>query len=283
MLSEYGYCIGQARDIYSEVRYWQLPGNGRGMNKIERLKQRAQKRHDERARRQNPAPGRSNADRKRINRTLDAIAHRIGFHLERTDYASLPWLPHRSIISPKDDEFQPDLAARYFVGTYNCESNGYLPDDEYPGIKATNRIQAVTWYKNPAWIDDWTDDIGQFILQKPIYCPLPCDTWGRLPITHAQWRLIAPVLVEAHLRWQWVHAVRNYFDQDEWTVGGVVGWFLDDTNAVTSTQKLVDAGMGQRINDMRSVEEKIQDAYGWTGTIIYQDVLDGFSLDGNGE
>ena len=249
-------------------------------------KEQALRKMELRALRQNPAPGRSNADRKRISRTLEAIAHRIGFHLERTGHACIPWLPHRSLISDQDDQFQPDLAARYFEGDYVCEANGYLPEDEYPGIKASNRIQAVTWYEaknvDP---DAWHG--GVFIMQKPIYCPLPCKTWGRLPVTHSQWRLIAPVLVEASLRWQWIHAVRKYFQDEtsaqDWQIGGVVGWFLDDTYAVTSTQKLVDAGKGSRINDMRSVEEQIQDAYGWNGTIIYQDVLDGFSLDDSGE
>ena len=216
----------------------------------------------------NPAPGRTPTQYRRVSRTLDKIAARIRLHLEQSEFADKQWLPSEGLITPKDDEWQHDLHAQY-LEHYEVEEDGYLTGWHDDGIKATNRIMAVTWYDN--------DEGAGFLIKKPIYCPLPCVAWGRLPITLAQWHLIAPMLIESGMLWQWVHAVRNYTEDDSYKIGKIVGWHLETANAVTSIQKLSAAGHGYTL-DFRSEEEQQKDADGWTGRNIYLDIIAGFSL-----
>lgn len=217
----------------------------------------------------NPAPGRTSKHYQRITRTLELIAARIRLHLESTQFGDRKWLPSEGVITEKDDDWQHDLAAQY-IHKYNVEDDGYLIDWHDPSIKATNRILAVTWYENA--------EGGGFIIKKPVYCPLPCEQWGRLAITLKQWRVIAPMLIESGMLWQWVHAVRHYTTDDTFVPAKIVGWHLEPANAVTSIQRLKDSGDGT-VLDFRSVEEQEQDADGWIGRVIYQDITSGFSLD----
>lgn len=217
----------------------------------------------------NPAPGRPQKHYNRITRTLQMIAARIRLHLEQTGFRDVKWLPSEGLITPKDDEWQYDLHAQY-LEKYQVEDDGYLTDWHDEGIRATNRIMAVTWYAN--------DDGHGFIIKKPVYCPLPCKQWGRLPITLTQWRIVAPMLIESGMLWQWVHAVRHYTDDPSYAPGQIVGWHLEPANAVTSFQKLKESGKGYCL-DFRSDEEQQQDSDGWTGRNIYLDITSAFSLE----
>jgi hypothetical protein len=174
------------------------------------------------------------------------------------------------VVNNTDDEWQYDLYAQLQPGSYNLEDDGYMVDWHDKGIKATNRIVAVTWYDNHKG--------DGFIIKKPVLCPLPCKQWGRLPITLAQWRRIAMTMIEAEQLWRWIHAVRQYTDDQEFMPTGIAGWHLEPTQAAVSYKKLAAEGKGYII-DMRSQDEREQDAEGWTGRNLYLDIIDGFSLE----
>ena len=152
----------------------------------------------------NPCPGRDRNQYKRISRTLEKVAGRVRFWLEETDYSDRKWLPSEGVVYTKDDEWQYDLHAQLQPGSYELETDGYMIDWHDRSLKATNRIVAVTWYEN--------DSGDGFIIKKPVLCPIPCDQWGRLPITLTQWRRLAMTLIESEQLWRWVHAVRHYLD-----------------------------------------------------------------------
>lgn len=218
----------------------------------------------------NPCPGRSQKHYRRIVRTLNQIEARTRFWLEQTEYQPRKWLPSEGVVNETDDEWQYDLYAQLQPGSYNIEPDGYMTDWHEPGIKATNRIVAVTWYD--------TEQGDGFIIKKPVLCPLPCPQWGRLPITLAQWRIIAMTLIEAEQLWRWIHAVRHYTSNDDYKPTGIAGWHMEPTMSAVSHKKLADEGKGFII-DMRSQGEREQDAEGWTGRNLYLDIIAGFSLD----
>ena len=218
----------------------------------------------------NPCPGRSPKDYKKVQRTLDKIQGRIRFWLENTNYSDRKWLPSEGAVGDRDDEWQYDLAAQMGPDSHNIEPDGYLTDWHDKSIKATNRIVAVTWYTN-------SNDDG-YIIKKPVISPLPCPQWGRLPITLAQWRTIAMTLIESEQLWRWVHAVRYYTEDSTYQPTGIAGWHMEPTQPIVSHKKLAAEGKGF-IMDMRSQGEREQDAEGWTGVTLYQDITAGFSLD----
>lgn len=217
----------------------------------------------------NPAPGRSPKHYQRITRALDAIAARTQAFLDATGYADREWLPYKGAVHEKDDEWQYDLYAQVHPDGHSPDHDGHLPTWTDPGIRATNRIKAITWYQ------DTNEDA--FLIKKTILSPLPCDTWGRLPVTLAQWRRIAPVLIEAEARWRWVHAVRHYTDKPTMALSGVAGWHLDVSKSVTSMERLAKEGRGYII-DMRPEHEREQESERWIGASICLDIIAGFSL-----
>lgn len=217
----------------------------------------------------NPCPGRSQKHYQRITRCIDAIDARIRFYLEQTGYADKKWLPSEGVVNNTDDEWQYDLYAQFQEGKYHLDDDGYALEWHDATIKATNRIVAVTWYDN--------DEGGGFIIKKPVLSPIPCDTWGRLPITLTQWRRIAMTLIESDQLWRWTHSVRQYLDDNNFKPAGIAGWHMEPTQAIVSHRKLAEEGKGYII-DMRSTEEQLQDAEGWPGQNIYLDIIAGFSL-----
>ena len=233
-------------------------------------KKEAERKQKSRALACNPAPNRPRKHYQRIGRTLTAITARIRFYLEQTGYSERKWLPSDSVVTTTDDEWQYDLYAQVQEGTYNLEDDGYMVDWHDAGIKATNRIVAITWYDNHKG--------DGFIIKKPVLCPIPCNQWGRLPITLTQWRRIAMTLIESEQLWRWVHSVRLYTNDNDYMPSGIAGWHLEPTQAVVSHKKLAEEGKGFII-DMRSQEEQQQDTEGWIGRNLYQDIIAGFSLD----
>lgn len=217
----------------------------------------------------NPCPGRTPKQYQRINRALTRIVHRIRTHMELSNYTAQHWLPSEGVVHGKDDEYQTDLHAQVKEGKNILDSHGYMTGWHDPGIKATNRIVAVSWYTN--------EDEQSFIIKKPVLSPLPCEQWGRLPITLAQWRACAMTIIESEQLWRWLHAVRYYTDDDSFKPAGIAGWHLEPTQHTVSYQDLAKAGKGYLI-DTRSIEERQQDAIGWPGQNIYLDITAGFSL-----
>lgn len=232
-------------------------------------KQRARRLEDY-LRRRDPVRGRfSNTERMRIVRALSAIAERIDYWLEETDYQPMKgWLPYESVVTARDDDYVRDFFAAYREED-KIDEDGYLRGFHDPGIKATNKIIAVTWYKNAI--------NGEFLLAKPVYSPLPCSEWGRLPLTLTQWRLVAPQLIGSMQLWQWLHAVRHYLSDETFEIGGFMGWHFSETQKTVNLSKI-----GGYLFDARDEEDQAKDATGWTGHIIYKHITDEFSLHVNG-
>ena len=85
-------------------------------------------------------------------------------------------------------------------------------------------------------------------------------------------------LIEAEQLWRWVHSVRHYHDDQGYMPTGIAGWHMEPAQAAVSHKKLAEEGRGFII-DMRSQGEREQDAEGWTGRNLYQDIIGGFSLE----
>lgn len=216
----------------------------------------------------NPVPGRTSSDYQYISRTLDKIAARIAFWLDTTEEQPFKWLPFDEMITEQDDDMQYEIEAQY-LADYEAEDTGYMLHYHDPGIKATNTIQVISWYES--------EDTGnRMLICKKIRSPLPCSTWGRLPITATQWKKIAPALIDCHCLWQWVHGVRQYQNDDSIKLGGVMGWHLQDTEQVVSILEMKTNGKGYFI-DGRSEEDQAKDIEGWPGVNIYQDIIGAYS------
>lgn len=202
----------------------------------------------------------------RIRRVLHKITGAIQSWLVTLDHRPMKgWLPYKGIVTARDDDYLRDFFAAYSEDS-DTDKHGYLTKFHDAGIKATNRITAVTWYKNETG--------GEFLLAKNIYSPLPCPEWGRLPLTLAHWRIIAPALITSTIFWQWVHAVRDYLGDDSFNAGGFMGWHLQECMKATSRQELRD-GPGYMFDAEHVTEDELmKDEHGWTGHIIYRHIID---------
>lgn len=218
----------------------------------------------------NPCPGRSPKQYQRVLRALLQVAARIRWHLEYSDYAAQPWLPFDSVVNSNDDQWQRDLYAQVQEGSYRIDDHGHMLDFSDQDIRATNRIVAVSWYTN--------EQQQSFIIKKPVLSPLPCDQWGRLPATLRQWERVASTYVEAEQLWRWVHAVRQYTDDETFEPAGIAGWHMELAQQTVSFKDLAAAGKGYII-DTRSIEDRRQDSLGWVGANICLDITGAFSLD----
>lgn len=216
--------------------------------------------------RRNPTPNRSSTDRSRIISALKKISSVIEHWLQTTEYRYMQWLPHKHVITAQDDDRMRDFYADYSEDLA-IDETGYMKQFHDPGIKATNKIVAVTYYVNATG--------GEFLLAKGVFSPLPCNTWGRLPLTLSQWKLIAGALVVMHQLWQWVHAVRDYTNDDSFEVGGFMGWHLTETVKASNLADMKNSG---NLVDARSEDDQAKDADGWIGHTIYKHIIDVFSL-----
>lgn len=221
----------------------------------------------------NPVPGRSNAQWKHITKHLQQIAGRIAFHLDLLEERAVPWLYFSDTITEADDDDQYDIEAD-MLADYEVDDIGYMLHFHDSGIKATNTIQVISWYESEV-------TGKRMLISKKIFCPLPCSTWGKLPITLTQWRHIAPAMIDSYCLWKWVHAVRQYQDDDSIKLGGVMGWYLQPTQRVQSIKQLKN-GHGYFI-DRRSEEDQKKDDEGWPGVLIYQDIIGAYLQDAKGE
>lgn len=225
-------------------------------------------------RRRNPAPGRTSAESQRIRRTLAKIKESINHWLTVTEHRPMKgWLPYENVVTARDDDYLQDFFAAY-TDEGEVDADGYLLQFHDEGIKATNNVTAITWYKNQ--ID------GEFLLAKPIYSPLPCKQWGRLPLTLAQWRIVAPELILSAQLWQWLHAVRHYLGDDTFQLGGFMGWHQQECKRVHSLDELRN-GQGYFFNN-ESAQASLDagDWQEWIGHTIYKHITAEFSQRDNG-
>lgn len=221
-------------------------------------------------RRRNPAPGRTANESRRIRRTLEKLRDHIDHTIELTGSRELPWLPSHYVLTDTDDESVIDW--RGMVETradYTADEDGLLVDLHDAGIKASNRIAAVTVYKA---VDD-EGLVSHYMIRKTLYSPLPCPEWGALPLTLPQWRIIALTLIFSRVLWQWGQAVRDYSGNDNFIYQYTVGWNLVDTRPPFNKNRKHIIYMGEKYDG--EPDE-------WTGNIIYKQITDEFSNQTNG-
>lgn len=222
--------------------------------------------------RRNPASGRTQAQYKRITRALTAIADCINDQFDLHGFkVQHGWLPTEHVISVDDSTMQ-GVRANLIASKYQLQARypGYLVSFHDPGRKASNRIEVASVY---------TSARNEYLfLQKGIHCPLPCERWGRLPITLAQWAILADSAIVQHLFWQWLPALHLALSDDSWQLHKVCGWYLTDT-AFASSYAAMKASTTGHLIDMRSSEEQLKDEHGWIGHNIYRHITSGFSLD----
>lgn len=219
----------------------------------------------------NPAPGRSQALTNRIRRRLTQVSEVIEKWLDYTDYKPVyGWLPHRFVITAKDDEWMADLFAAY-KDSKQIDSDGLLWGYHDQRIKATNNITAITWYRNES---------GQeALISKRIYSPLKCEQWGALPLTLAQWRIVAPAMIKSRQLWQWVFALRHYHNDPTFQLGGFMGWHLSLCNKTTNREQMNEQGYLKDAEPLDPAEGS--EVRQWTGHIIYKHITDEFLAEEN--
>ena len=166
----------------------------------------------------NPVPYRSNSDLMRTRRALDGIKERINHWLMITEDRPMKgWLYHAGTITEKAEEHY--YLAKEYYDMSTSDQYGYLEKFHDSKQKATNRITCASWYVNELG--------GHFYVVKVIHSPLPCDDWGCLPLSRKMWNVIVLEMMCSHQLWQWVHAVREYTDDESFEVGGIVGWHME--------------------------------------------------------
>ena len=166
----------------------------------------------------NPCPGRSQRERMYTLYNLKAIAGRLQYWLNETRGKELAWLPPIS-LGNHDEQFFIDN--REYLETSEKDEFFFVEDLRNPQQKATNRIRVATWYGN---------EIDQhYMIARIIVSPLPCETWGALPLTRSMWNRVVLEMIESHIWWQWLRAVRNHWSDETFEPGGCLGWWMEPT------------------------------------------------------
>lgn len=223
-------------------------------------------------RRRNPAPGRTQTQYKRINRALEAIAGCIQQQFELYGFeVQHGWLPTEHVISV-DDSVMQGVRANLIASKYQLHDRypGYIESFHDAGRRMSNRIEVASVF------DSARGD--HLFMQKGVHCPLPCEEWGRLPITLAQWAILADSAIVQHLFWQWLPALHLVLQDDSWKLNRVCGWYMTDT-AYAGSYAAMKTNTNGHLIDMRSPEEQLKDEHGWIGHNIYKHITSGFSLD----
>jgi len=164
----------------------------------------------------NPIQGQPPAEKIRVVRALQQINERINYWLQVTEEEPLKWLPYEGTIT--------DSAEGYFYRVKDALESSEVDEDgrivslDDMTIRASNRLECATWYTNA---------FGRnFYLVRFIFSPLPCSTYGRKPLTRSQWKIITNAMIASHCLWGWVHAVREYTEDDSFNVAGITGWHM---------------------------------------------------------
>lgn len=216
----------------------------------------------------------SRADRYHIAKALQQIEERINHYLAKFEaWPDLALWPYEHVVTVKDEELMAD---RFGV----LHRDDVFKDDSDPDeltwhlrafqdrtIKNTNVIHVVTWYRGV----DAYEDLAEMLIIKPIYSPLPCDSWGALPLTFTQWCKVAQALTLIHSKHQWTQAVRHYASNDTMHFAGIGGWYMTLANKVQTYEQMKEAGTFLHAGD------QVERAEPWIGHIIYSDIIEQFS------
>lgn len=197
----------------------------------------------------NPCPGRTGSEREYITRRLYDIAESIDYHLERLALSGDQplWLPEAVIT--------PAIEAQYVESKDAYEStardeHGYITDVHNHNQRATNRVRVASWYRN--------NDNSLYMIALIAVSPLPCNEWGALPLTLAQWRVIIPQIIMSHMEWKWLHAVRKYWTDDTYQVGGSFGWYLESCKRLDQDHTQLWTGQAIYAHIVRQYSDHIQ-------------------------
>jgi len=224
------------------------------------------------ARRRNPVPNRTRRERYHIAKALNDIADRTDHYLSIFEMQpSQAFWPFENVVSTRDEDLMPDRFAilnQLFSDDIEAdELTWHVRAYQDPAIKAGNVIEVISWYRG---LDEY-DDMREMLIVKPIYSPLPCRKWGALPLTFSQWCKVAKTLSVAHMRHQWLQAVRFYTDNDTMQVGGCGGWTIKLSNRVKSHEQMKQEGTFLYSGDQVERQEP------WIGHIIYSDIIEQYS------
>ena len=170
----------------------------------------------------NPIPNRTNAEQMRVRRALDGIKEVLTYWLNETKDHQPKWMPYKGSITDKAEDHY--YLAKAFYDESTIDEFGYLNKFHQPEQKATNIITVATWYTNN--ID------RNFYVVKTIHSPIPCSKWGRMPLSRKFWNVVVLELMNAHQQWQWIHAVREWTDDDTFQPVGIVGWHMEQAQRV---------------------------------------------------
>ena len=170
----------------------------------------------------NPTPYRTSAEKMRIRRALDDIKEIVTYWLFETKDHQPKWFPYSGSLTDKAEDHY--YIAKTFYDESKIDEFGHLEKFHDPKLKASNRITVVTWYTNQ--LD------SHYYVVKVIHSPIPCKVWGWLPLSRKHWNVVILELMNAHQQWQWLHAVREYTDDDSFQPGGIVGWHMEPTKKI---------------------------------------------------
>ncbi len=167
-----------------------------------------------------PQPELNRAERVRLCRYLDAIADELEYWTEETKEDPPQWTLTWPIDAQMEDRYRDALSV---IGFPVAESDGFLPkigDVPYHmgRILSSNRIEFVATFATP------TKHV--FRIVERVACPIPCEKWGRFPLTVRQWRRIALPLILSECLWRFVHMVRDYTQDNRFNLYSVEGWYL---------------------------------------------------------
>lgn len=177
---------------------------------------RAERNRERMKRELNPCPGRTGTQREYITRRLHDIADVLTYHLIETNDSEPKWLPESVITPAMEAQYVESIEA--YEGAERDE-DGYIKQMHNHNQRATNRVRVSTWYN--------TDSGNLYMIAMIVVSPLPCAEWGALPLTLSQWREVVPALTVSHMRWKWIHAVRRYWNDTDYKVGGSFGWYME--------------------------------------------------------
>jgi hypothetical protein len=180
---------------------------------------------DQLARQRNPCPGRSEGERLALDRAMDKFHDHYTYWLTRLDGATPKWLPEYHISNTQEDYFVRNMT-QYEGG--DRHPDGYMPQLTPKGIRASNKLRVASWYSTPQ------DDL--YMVLGHITSPFECPEWGKRPLGLSTWRRAVLPMIAAHMHWQWVHAVRERFDDPTYQVGGAFGWHLVGATPVKPTR-----------------------------------------------
>jgi hypothetical protein len=110
------------------------------------------------------------------------------------------------------------------------DEHNFLLDYKNPKLHATNRIRVGAWFTH-------SETGNHYPIAQIIVSPLPCPTWGALPLSRAQWNILETNMTVTHCFWQWIQAVMLYFHDEDWEVGGIYGWYMEPCKKLPTTEE----------------------------------------------